>query len=50
MLTDDFVKLEGQPIIEQYEPEDKESLMSVYSDVLRGMTLLDKTKNSQFQI
>lgn len=24
--------------------------MSVYSDVLRGMSLIDKTKNIQFQI
>ena len=35
VLTDDFVKLEAQPIIDQYEPEDKESLVSVYCDILR---------------
>ena len=46
--TDDFVKLETQPIIEQYEPEDKESLMSIYCDVLRFMPFLDKAKNVQF--
>ena len=50
MLTEDFSKLEGQPIIDQYEPEDKESLVAVYCDVLRGMTMVDKSKNIQYQI
>jgi hypothetical protein len=45
VLTDDFIKLEGQPIIDQYEPEDKESLVSVYCDVLRNMPPLEKAKN-----
>lgn len=35
MLTDDFHKVEGQPIIDQYEPEDKESFVSVYNEILR---------------
>ena len=41
VLTDDFNKLEGQPIVEQYEPEDKESLVSIYCEVLRQIKTLD---------
>ena len=45
VLTDEFTKLEGQPILEQYEPEDKESIVSVYCDILRQMEPLNETKN-----
>ena len=41
VLTDDYVKLESQPIVDQYEPEDKEALVSVYCDILRNMPALD---------
>lgn len=50
VLTDDFVKLEGQPIIDQYEPEDKESLVSIYCEILRNMGAIDPTKNTMVQI
>ena len=45
MLTDDFSKVEGQPVIEQYEPEDKEALVSVYNDILRTVNTLEPNKN-----
>ena len=49
VLTDDYVKLEGQPIVDQYEPEDKESLVSIYCDILRKVPDLDPKTNVQYQ-
>ena len=49
VLTDEFVKLEAQPIIDQYEPEDKEALVSVYCDILRQIPNLDPKKNIMVQ-
>ena len=50
VLTEDFMKLEGQPIVDQYEPEDKESLVSVYCDILREARPLAADKNVQHQL
>ena len=50
VLTDEYVKLEGQPIIDQYEPEDKEAIVSVYCEILRQVPPLDATKNVQYQL
>ena len=50
MLTDEYVKLEAQPIIDQYEPEDKEALVSVYCDILRQVPSLDPKKNVMSQL
>ena len=49
-MTDDFSKVEGQPVIEQYEPEDKEALVSVYNDVLRTVNTLEPNKNPMYQL
>lgn len=50
VLTDEYVKLEAQPIIDQYEPEDKEALVSVYCDILRQVPSLDPKKNVMSQL
>ena len=52
VLTDDYHKAEGQPIIDQYEPEDKESFISVYNDILRKLTQeqFAPDKNPMFQL
>jgi len=50
VLTDDFTKVEGQPITDQYEPEDKESLVSVYNDILRMAPPLEPNKNPLVQL
>lgn len=50
VLTDEYVKLESQPIIDQYEPEDKESIVSVYCDILRGIQHVDPQKNIMLQL
>ena len=49
MLTASYSSFENQPIFEQYEPEDKESLVSLYCDVLRHMPDL-KEENIERQI
>ena len=50
VTTDDFNKLEGLPVVESYDPEDKESLMSTYCDVLRKIKPLDPNKSLIEQI
>lgn len=50
VLTNKFFSLEKTPIVNDCEPEDKESLFSVYCEVLRHLQPLTTTQRLSDQI